>query len=190
MNYTKFFGIGLVCISTSVGFSTLSHAENSIFTKTDTQQKQWVGKPAPMFKLQDQNKKWHELSQYKGKWIVLYFYPKDNSPGCTQEANQFKALYPQFLKANAVVLGVSMDDVASHQKFSKKLDLPFAILADDKGDLANKFGIVKNLGFTKIAKRESFLINPQGAIMYHYTSVNAQTHADQVLKDLKSLQKK
>ena len=90
MNYTKFFGIGLVCISTSVGFSTLSHAENSIFTKTDTQQKQWVGKPAPMFKLQDQHKKWHELSQYKGKWVVLYFYPKDDTPGCTLEACSFR----------------------------------------------------------------------------------------------------
>ena len=169
---------------------SLSCAQTSIFSKQDTAQKQWVGQSAPRFKLQDQAGKWHSLSQYQGKWMVLYFYPKDNTAGCTQEANQFKALYPQFLKANAVVLGVSMDDVASHQKFSKKLDLPFAILADDKGDLANKFGIVKNLGFTKIAKRESFLINPQGAIMYHYTSVNAQTHADQVLKDLKSLQKK
>ena len=169
---------------------SLSSAQTSIFSKQDTAQKQWVGQSAPRFKLQDQTGKWHSLSQYQGKWMVLYFYPKDNTAGCTQEANQFKALYPQFLKANAVVLGVSMDDVASHQKFSKKLDLPFAILADDKGDLANKFGIVKNLGFTKIAKRESFLINPQGAIMYHYTSVNAQTHADQVLKDLKSLQKK
>ena len=188
MNYTKFFGIGLVCISTSVGFSTLSHAENSIFTKNDTQQKQWVGKSAPMFKLQDQNKKWHELSQYKGKWVVLYFYPKDDTAGCTQEANQFKSLYPQFLKSNAVVLGVSLDDVASHQKFSQKLGLPFPILADEKGELAGKFGIVRNLGITKIAKRESFLINPQGAIMYHYTSVNTQTHADQVLKDLKDAQ--
>ena len=190
MNYTKFFGIGLVCISTSVGFSTLSHAENSIFTKTDTQQKQWVGKPAPMFKLQDQNKKWHELSQYKGKWVVLYFYPKDNSPGCTQEANQFKALYPQFLKSNAVVLGVSLDDVQSHQKFSEKLGLPFPILADNNHQLATQFGIVRNLGVTKIAKRESFLIDPKGTIVYHYNSVNTQSHAAQVLADIQKFSKK
>lgn len=144
---------------------------------------QWVGKPAPAFKLQDQYSHWHQLSQYKGKWVVLYFYPKDNSPGCTQEANQFKMLYPQFLKHNAVVFGVSLDDVASHQKFSNELHLPFPILADGQ-QLANKFGIVQNYGILKIAKRETFLIDPQGTITYHYTSVNTQTHAQQVLSDL------
>lgn len=169
---------------------SLSSAQNTLFSKQNTAQKEWVGQSAPDFKLQDQNGKWHTLSQYKGKWVVLYFYPKDNTAGCTEEANQFKSLYPQFLKSNAVVLGVSLDDVASHQKFSEKLGLPFPILADEKGTLASKFGIVRNLGVTKIAKRESFLINSQGAILYHYTSVNTQTHADQVLKDLNTAQKK
>ena len=169
---------------------SLSLAQNSIFSKQDTAQKEWVGQSSPDFKLQDQNGKWHTLNQYKGKWIVLYFYPKDDTAGCTQEANQFKSLYPQLLKSNAVVLGVSLDNVASHQKFSQKLGLPFPILADEKGELAGKFGIVRNFGITKIAKRESFLINPQGAIMYHYSSVNTQTHADQVLKDLKMAQNK
>jgi peroxiredoxin Q/BCP len=169
---------------------SLSLAQNSIFSKQDTAQKEWVGQSSPDFKLQDQSGKWHTLNQYKGKWIVLYFYPKDDTAGCTQEANQFKSLYPQLLKSNAVVLGVSLDNVASHQKFSQKLGLPFPILADEKGELAGKFGIVRNFGITKIAKRESFLINPQGAIMYHYSSVNTQTHADQVLKDLKMAQNK
>ncbi|WP_165382394.1 peroxiredoxin [Acinetobacter halotolerans] len=169
---------------------SLGSAQSTLFSKQNTAQKEWVGQSAPDFKLQDQNGKWHTLSQYKGKWVVLYFYPKDNTAGCTEEANQFKSLYPQFLKSNAVVLGVSLDDVASHQKFSEKLGLPFPILADEKGTLASKFGIVRNLGVTKIAKRESFLINPQGAILYHYTSVNTQTHADQVLKDLNTAQKK
>ncbi|WP_420001976.1 peroxiredoxin [Acinetobacter sp. LF10] len=171
-----------------LGSASSSFAQTSIFSKQNTAQKEWIGQSAPDFKLQDQSGKWHTLNQYKGKWIVLYFYPKDDTAGCTQEANQFKSLYPQFLKSNAVVLGVSLDDVASHQKFSQKLGLPFPILADEKGELAGKFGIVRNLGITKIAKRESFLINPQGAIMYHYTSVNTQTHADQVLKDLKEAQ--
>ncbi|WP_227539795.1 peroxiredoxin [Acinetobacter sp. MB5] len=147
-------------------------------------QKQWVGQKAPAFKLQDQQGQWHQLSQYQGQWVVLYFYPKDNSPGCTQEANQFKALYPQFIKNNAVILGVSLDDVKSHQKFSEKLNLPFPILADDQQKLAKQFGIVRNLGFTKIAKRESFLIDPKGTIVYHYTSVDTQTHAAQVLQDI------
>ena len=165
-----------------------THAENPLLSAAD--QKQWVGKPAPAFKLQDQYNKWHELSQYKGKWLVLYFYPKDDSPGCTQEANQFKSLYPQFLKNNAVVLGVSLDDVASHQKFSQKLGLNFPILADNDHQLANQFGIVRNLGIIKIAKRETFLIDPSGTVVYHYSSVNTQTHATQVLADIQKFSKK
>lgn len=190
MNYSKIFSISMVCISTTIGFSMLSHAGNTLLSQSNDQQKQWVGKPAPAFKLQDQNGKWHEASQYKDKWMVLYFYPKDNSPGCTQEANQFKALYPQFIKSNAVVLGVSLDDVQSHQKFSEKLSLPFPILADSNHQLADQFGIVRNLGIAKIAKRETFLVDPQGNIVYHYSSVNTQTHANQVLADIQKFSKK
>ena len=186
---SKLCKIILLCISLSLSLTQFASAESSIFSKSETSQKQWVGKAAPAFKLQDQNSKWHSLSQYKGKWIVLYFYPKDNSPGCTQEANQFKALYPQFLKSNAVVLGVSLDDVKSHQKFSEKLGLPFPILADNNHQLANQFGIVRNLGITKIAKRESFLIDPKGTIVYHYNSVNTQSHAAQVLADIQKFSK-
>lgn len=186
---SKLCKITLLYISLSLGLTQFASAESSIFSKSETSQKQWVGKAAPAFKLQDQNSKWHSLSQYKGKWIVLYFYPKDNSPGCTQEANQFKALYPQFLKSNAVVLGVSLDDVKSHQKFSEKLGLPFPILADNNHQLADQFGIVRNLGITKIAKRESFLIDPKGTIVYHYNSVNTQSHAAQVLADIQKFSK-
>ena len=165
-----------------------TYAQSSIFSSTE--QKQWVGKPAPAFKLQDQNSKWHELKQYKDKWVVLYFYPKDNSPGCTQEANEFKSLYPQFIKSNAVVLGVSLDDVQSHQKFSEKLGLNFPILADENHQLAEQFSIVRNLGIVKIAKRETFLIDPQGIVTYHYSSVNTQTHAGQVLADIQKFAQK
>ncbi|TCB42714.1 peroxiredoxin [Acinetobacter terrestris] len=186
---SKICKIILLCISLSLSLTQFASAESSIFSKSETSQKQWGGKSAPAFKLQDQNSKWHSLSQYKGKWIVLYFYPKDNSPGCAQEANQFKALYPQFLKSNAVVLGVSLDDVKSHQKFSEKLGLPFPILADNNHQLADQFGIVRNLGITKIAKRESFLIDPKGTIVYHYNSVNTQSHAAQVLADIQKFSK-
>jgi len=186
---SKLDKITLLCLSLSLSLTQFASAESAIFSKSETSQKQWVGKAAPAFKLQDQNSKWHSLSQYKGKWMVLYFYPKDNSPGCTQEANQFKALYPQFLKSNAVVLGVSLDDVKSHQKFSEKLGLPFPILADNNHQLANQFGIVRNLGITKIAKRESFLIDPKGTIVYHYNSVNTQSHAAQVLADIQKFSK-
>lgn len=190
MKRLKLLSIGLLSISTLYTFNTVSHAENTIFSKFDSNQKEWVGKPAPSFKLQDQSSKWHELSQYKGKWVVLYFYPKDNSPGCTQEANQFKALYPQFIKNNGVVLGVSLDDVKSHQQFSDKLGLNFPILADNNHKLAEQLGIVRNLGIAKIAKRETFLIDPQGTIVYHYSSVNTQTHAGQVLADIQKFAKK
>lgn len=179
----KIARICILCVSTLLVMNT-GYAEKNVFTQNEKDQKQWVGKPSPHFKLQDQNAKWHELKQYRGKWVVLYFYPKDNSPGCTEEARQFKNLYPQFVKNNAVVLGVSLDDVASHRKFSDKLELPFPILADHQQQLAHAFGIVRNLGITKIAKRETFLIDPKGNIVFHYTSVNTQTHAAKVLQDI------
>ncbi len=188
MKMKKICYLGLFALSSCFGLNTLVHAENSLFSASA--QKQWVGKKAPAFKLQDQNAQWHELKQYQGKWVVLYFYPKDNSPGCTQEANQFKSLYPQFTQNNAVVLGVSLDDVASHQKFSEKLGLPFPILADNNHKLADQFGITRNLGIVKIAKRETFLIDPQGNIIYHYSSVDTQTHANQVLTDIQKFSKK
>ena len=187
---SKICHISLLSTLLIFGFNSTAQAETSILSDPSNQQKQWVGKPAPAFKLQDQNSKWHELKQYKGKWVVLYFYPKDNSPGCTQEANEFKALYPQFIKNNAVVFGVSLDDVKSHQKFSEKLGLNFPILADQNHQLATQFGVVRNLGITKIAKRETFLIYPQGTIVYYYSSVNTQTHAGQVLADIQKFSKK
>lgn len=188
MKTYQHIALALVGCSLLLSSNLIAHAETTTIKAFEQQQKQWVGQPAPQFKLQDQNQQWHELKQYKGKWLVLYFYPKDNSPGCTQEANQFKTLYPEFKKNNAEVLGVSLDDVASHQKFSQKLELPFAILADNQHQLANQFGLVRNLGFTKIAKRESFLVDPQGTVVYHYSSVNTQAHAAEVLKDIQRLQ--
>ncbi|WP_431830732.1 peroxiredoxin [Acinetobacter ihumii] len=178
----------VLSLSLSTGWMHLAHAENSVFSTSSSKQKQWVGQAAPDFKLQDQNGKWRQLTDFRGKWLVLYFYPKDDSPGCTQEANRFKALYPEFIRSNSVVLGVSLDDVASHRKFSDKLGLPFPILADGDHQLAEKLGIVRNLGVMKIAKRESFLIDPKGTVVYHYSSVNAQTHADEVLKDIQRFQ--
>ena len=187
MKISVLLKISLLALAT-LSTTHSAFAENSLFNESQNKQKQWVGRTAPAFKLQDQNGKWHELKQYQGKWLVLYFYPKDKSPGCTQEANQFKTLYPQFLKSNAMVLGASLDDVASHQKFSNELGLPFPILADQQHQLANKLGIVRNLGIIKVAKRETFLIDPKGIIVYHYSSVNTQTHAAQVLADIKKLQ--
>lgn len=151
---------------------------------------EWVGKTAPDFRLQDQNKKWHTLKNYQGKWLVLYFYPQDDTPGCTEEARQFRDLYPSYQKHNATVLGVSLNDVDSHKAFADKLGLPFPLLADSKHDLARAFKVLRGFGMLSMAKRETFLIDPKGVIVYHYTSVNTQSHAAQVLKDIDALSKK
>ena len=147
----------------------------------------WVGKRAPEFRLLDQNDQWHALKDYKGKWLVVYFYPLDNSPGCTEEAKQFRDLYPTYEKRNIVVLGVSLNDVASHKSFAGKLGLPFPLLADTKHGIAKTFKVLGGFGLLPYAKRETFLIDPQGVIVYHYTSVNTESHAAQVLKDIDAL---
>ncbi|SDB91102.1 peroxiredoxin [Acinetobacter boissieri] len=175
----RFYSLFFIIILANI-FPSL-HASNDF---KNTSSATWVGKTAPDFQLFDQKGKSHTLSQYQGKWVVLYFYPKDNSPGCTEEANQFKALYPKFLQQHAVILGVSLDNIASHQHFSDKLQLPFPILADSKQTLAQSFGLIRDFGIIQFAKRETFLIDPQGNITYHYQSVNTQTHASKVLADI------
>lgn len=187
-NFSSTIIIG--CLSSSLIFGSISMLSTAHAVSFEAKQKQWVGQTAPQFKLQDQNGQWHQLQQYQGKWVVLYFYPKDDSPGCTQEAQKFNALYADFKNHNAVVLGVSLDDVKSHAQFSQKLGLKFPILADQQQQLAKPLGVVRNLGLAKFAKRESFLIDPQGSIVYHYSSVNTQSHAAEVLQDIQRLQKK
>ncbi|MDE2421531.1 MAG: peroxiredoxin [Gammaproteobacteria bacterium] len=148
---------------------------------------EWIGRNAPDFHLQDQNQQWHSLKDYRSKWLVLYFYPLDNSPGCTEEASQFRNLYPTYEKRNIAVLGVSLNNVVSHKSFSDKLGLPFPLLADTDHDLAKAFKVLGGFGILPYAKRETFLIDPQGVIVYHYSSVNTESHAAQVLKDIEVL---
>ncbi len=148
---------------------------------------EWVGKKAVDFRLIDQNKKWHTLSDYKGRWIVIYFYPADDSPGCTEEAKQFRDLYPTYEKRNIAVLGVSLNGVKSHKAFSDKLGLKFPLLADTNHQVAKSFKVLGGFGILPYAKRETFLIDPQGVIVYHYSSVDTESHAAQVLKDIEAL---
>jgi peroxiredoxin Q/BCP len=147
-----------------------------------------IGEPAPAFKLQDQNGKWTTLADQKGKWVVLYFYPKDNTPGCTTQACELRDNIFAYRRANVVVLGVSVDDVASHKKFAEEHSLPFPILADAKKEIAKAYGVLYSaFGLADIARRETFLIDPQGRIAKHYRSVNPKGHSDMVLADLKAL---
>jgi len=146
-----------------------------------------VGDNAPEFELPDQSGQLHSLEDYRDQWVVLYFYPKDDTPGCTTEACEFRDNIFAFRKINAQILGVSLDDVESHQKFAGKHGLPFPLLADTEGKVADAYGVrTKKLGMT-YAKRQTFLVGPDGKIARHYEKVKPAEHSKQVLADLKEL---
>lgn len=147
-----------------------------------------VGAMAPTFRLPDQSGTMHALDQYRGKWVVLYFYPKDDTPGCTTEACEFRDNIFAFRKAGAVVLGISVDDVDSHKAFAAKHSLPFPLLADSSKSTAQSYGVLyRAMGIMEVARRETFIIDPQGRIAQHYTGVTAKGHSNTVLADLKTL---
>lgn len=146
-----------------------------------------VGSDAPGFHLQDQNGDWHDLQDYQGSWLAIYFYPKDDTPGCTTEACNFRDNIYAFKAIGASVVGISVDDVESHKEFSEKYKLPFIILADEDGTTANAYGVLRDWKLVQIASRQSFLVNPQGVIVKHYEEVDPDTHTQQVLDDLKNL---
>jgi peroxiredoxin Q/BCP len=146
-----------------------------------------VGSEAPGFNLQDQNGEWHDLKDYRGTWLAVYFYPKDDTPGCTTEACNFRDNIYAFKSIGAAVVGVSVDTVESHQEFSEKYKLPFTILADEEGETAQAYGVLRDWKLIQIASRQSFLINPQGEIVKHYEEVDPDTHTQQVLADLEAL---
>jgi peroxiredoxin Q/BCP len=149
-----------------------------------------VGEPAPAFKLQDQDGKWHSLADYKGKWVAIYFYPKDDTPGCTTQACSFRDNIFAFNKEGAVILGISVDDVESHKKFAEKHALPFTLLADADKAVAKQYGVLKNYGVAEFARRDTFIIDPQGRIAKHYESVKPEGHSQVVLEDIKALKAK
>lgn len=146
-----------------------------------------AGQRAPAITLPDQNGKVHTLADYAGKWVVLYFYPKDDTPGCTKEACSFRDDMFQLEKLGAKVVGVSVDDTDSHAKFAKKYHLPFPLLADQDGKVADSYGALRNLGLIKIAKRYTFMIDPQGNIAKTYLSVDTSRHSQEIIDDLKKL---
>jgi peroxiredoxin Q/BCP len=148
-----------------------------------------LGQPAPGFALPDQAGKSHALKDYANQWVVLYFYPKDDTPGCTKEACGFRDDLHQLEKLGAKVIGVSVDDTDSHAKFAQKYHLPFPLLADKDGQVADSYGALTNLGLIKIAKRYTFLIGPDGNLARSYLSVDTSRHSQEIIDDLKKLQK-
>jgi thioredoxin-dependent peroxiredoxin len=150
-----------------------------------------VGQPAPAFKLQDQAGKWHSLSDYKGKWVAIYFYPKDDTPGCTTQACGFRDNIFAFKKEGAEILGISVDAVASHKEFAEKHSLPFTLLADSDKAVTRSYGVLKTyMGVMEMARRDTFIIDPQGRIAKHYESVDPEGHSQMVLADIKALKAK
>jgi len=147
------------------------------------------GSGAPDFTLPSQEGTSVSLKDYRGKWVVLYFYPKDQTPGCSREAHNFQVDQPKYAERNAVVLGVSVDSVDSHKKFCAKEGLNFKLLADTDHKVTDAYGSLTNLGLVKFAARHTFLIDPSGRIAKAYTSVDPLKHSGEVLAELDVLQK-
>ena len=148
-----------------------------------------LGDKAPNFVLEDQNSVQHELSDYLGQWVVLYFYPKDDTPGCTTQACDFRDAVKRIIASKSVVFGVSLDSIESHKRFAEKNNLPFSLLSDSQGEVAKKYNSLNSFIGFKSAKRNTFIINPVGVIAKIYLSVDPKTHSEMVLSDLAALQK-
>lgn len=148
-----------------------------------------VGSPAPDFTLNSQEGKPVSLRDFRGKWVVLYFYPKDGTPGCTIEAHNFQRDLAKYDAKKAVILGVSVQDEKSHQEFCAKESLTFKLLADTKAEVSEKYDSVLNMGVMKLSSRHTFLIDPNGVLRKVWTDVDVKKHSDEVLAALDELAK-
>ena len=147
-----------------------------------------VGSKAPDFILSDQNSIQHQLSDYEGSWVILYFYPKDDTPGCTTQACDFRDAVKRIIASKSNVFGVSLDSVESHKRFADKNNLPFSLLSDESGEVSEAYESLNNFMSFKSAKRNTFIIDPDGKIAKIYISVKPSTHSQMVLNDLNQLQ--
>ena len=166
-----------VALAAIFGFTSIGIANDQVTT----------GDPAPEFELSDQNGQLHSLEDYRDQWVVLYFYPKDETPGCTTEACEFRDNIFAYRDLNAQILGVSLDDVESHKAFAENHGLPFPLLADVDGDAATAYGVKTRMVGMTVAKRQTFIIGPDGTIAKHYEKVKPAEHSDQVLAALREL---
>ena len=147
-----------------------------------------IGDKAPNFNLPDAKGEMLSLASLQGNWVVLYFYPKDDTPGCTKEACSFRDDLHKLEKLGAKVVGVSVDNGNSHSEFAKKYKLPFPLLSDKDGLVASQYGALSNFVFIKIAKRYTFLISPDGILQKTYLSVDTSRHSQQIIDDLTAIQ--
>ena len=144
------------------------------------------GDRAPEFTLPDQNGKVHGLGEFRGKWLVLYFYPRDDTPGCTEQAGRFRDAMRELERLGAIVCGVSVDSSDSHAQFARKYRLPFTLLADRKGEVAKRYGSLRTFGVFRVARRNTFLIDPGGVVAKVYVGVSAARNALEVTDDLRT----
>jgi peroxiredoxin Q/BCP len=168
-------------------FATLALATILVFAAEQPQPPS-VGTAAPTFTLPNQEGQAVSLGEYKGKWVVLYFYPKDFTSGCTIEAHNFQRDLDKYTQKNAVILGVSVDTVDSHKGFCTKESLNFKLLADPDHKVVDKYGSVMQFGTMTLAARNTFLIDPAGVIRKVYLKVGPEGHSSEVLADLQQLQ--
>jgi thioredoxin-dependent peroxiredoxin len=147
-----------------------------------------IGDKAPDFNLPNAKGELVSLSSFKGNWVVLYFYPKDDTPGCTKEACSFRDDLHKLEKLGAKVVGVSVDDTSSHTEFAKKYHLPFPLLSDKDGAVAKQYAALRDYVVIKVAKRYTFLIDPNGVLQKTYLSVDTSRHSQQIIDDLTAIQ--
>jgi peroxiredoxin Q/BCP len=184
MSKTSAIAIAVAAVLTVAGFAVVRSfaADNAPMPQE--------GQAAPTFTLPNQEGASIDLGTYRGQWVVLYFYPKDMTTGCTIEAHNFQRDLDKYKALNAVILGVSVDTVDSHKQFCTKDSLTFTLLSDSDKKVVQEYGSLGSFGPMVIAKRNTFLIDPQGKIAKVWTGVNPNTHSDDVLATLGDLEKK
>ena len=148
-----------------------------------------LGKAAPEFKLKNSYGKLVSLEQFKGEWLLVFFYPKDDTPGCTKEACSLRDNFTDIKKLNANVVGISIDSSDSHKEFKEKYNLPFMLLSDPDGKTAKKYGALNNFFIFKLAKRQSFIIDPNGVVRRIYRNVFPSKHAQEIKSDLEAFER-
>ena len=171
-------------LSVTIGLGTLA-----LMQAAEPQKQPAAGAPAPDFSLTTGDGSQVSLKDYRGKWVVLYFYPKDFTSGCTMEARNFQRDQAKYEDSGAIILGVSVDTAQSHKDFCTKEGLNFKLLADPDGKVSTEYGSVMDYKGSKLAARNTFIINPKGEIAKVYTGVKPADHSEQVLKDLAELKK-
>ena len=172
-----------IVLSAFLGLGTLA------LMAAESQQQPEVGKAAPDFSLTTGDGSQVSLKDYRGKWVVLYFYPKEFTSGCTMEARNFHRDLAKYEQTGAVILGVSVDTAQSHKDFCAKEGLNLKLLADPDAKVSNEYGSVMDYKGSKLAARNTFIINPKGEIAKIYTGVKPAEHSQQVLNDLAELKK-